>query len=506
MKAEVENQNHKGFLRGALVVFFFNILQKILAFGQQILFARLMGLSAQADAFALAQILPNLIGGLVALSASTAVVSCVGVSDLGDRSVRSGLAGSFIWFLCACLAGALGCFFWSPALPEMIDPGKTGPVRALTVGVLRTMSPLLLLLPTSGILSGLQQAERRFFWPSLSWILPTAGSLAGAAWYPSAGVEALAVGWVSGAAGQVVLLLVTMPASWRIRPTWSGSLFASYLTRLVSIIGVAASTTLYLVVDRFSASRLSPGLPAAFALAGTLITVPSQLVSFSVNSSLLPALMPLVSQPGRFARLWLDSSFVAAALVMPAMLLFTLAPAPLLALVFQSRNFGEAAVRMTAVTLASYGPAMLGLLMRDCCVPALLALRCEREIIAVSGIGFAANLAIKGALTSRGNPALIAGASGFGLIVCGAGLMFVLAKRMAYPGAVDLSSGWALGRAVIGASAVSAVAAIALKYWFAAIAAKSGILVMIPAVYGFTLILAYPPLLGLLRTGQRAVP
>jgi peptidoglycan biosynthesis protein MviN/MurJ (putative lipid II flippase) len=216
---------------------------------------------------------------------------------------------------------------------------------------------------------------------------------------------------------------------------------------------------------------------------------------------LLPALIPLRSDPRKFSLLWLNSSAAAAAIVMPALLLFTVAPGPLLTRVFLSRQFNAGAITIAASTLASYGPAMLGLLMRDCCIPGLLALGCEQAVMVISGVGFAVNILVKAVATVQGHPGVIAFASGAGLLTCGAGLLILLCCRMRVFKAADFS----LLRAVIGASLVAGIGGWVLRHWSTGMPAReAALLFTIPVLYAVTLMLAYPPLFPFTKFARRS--
>jgi putative peptidoglycan lipid II flippase len=333
------------------------MLSRLAGLVRQRALAHYLGLGDEADAFAAAFRIPNVIQNLFGEGALSAAFIPVYARRLsaGDREGARQLAGAVIGSLglvisIVVLIGVLA----APLLVELLAKGFEGPKRDLTILLVRVLFPGAGLLVFSAWCLGILNSHRRFF---LSYAAPVAWNLAIIAtvlWagprYSASTVTIAAA--LASVAGSLLQFLVQLPLARRLaeqppfhlgrRDPSMVEVRRNFLPALLSrgVVQVSA------FVDSFIASLLPTGAVAALTNAQLLYQLPVSLFGMSIAAAELPAMASATGATGDVAatlrqRLRLAAERVAF-FVIPSAAAFIALGHMVAGLVYQSGRFSAA--------------------------------------------------------------------------------------------------------------------------------------------------------------------
>ena len=288
------------------------LLSRMSGFVRQRAIGHFFGLSGLADAFTAAFRIPNLMQNLLGegvLSASFIPVYARLLEE--GRDEEAGRVAGAIAGLLAIAAGIitlLAVVFADP-LTGLLAPGYTGARRALTVDLVRIITPGIGFLVLSAWCLGILNSHRRFF---LSYVAPVVWNLiqivvlvaGGFLLLDSPGTPSLAdrsvleqlaraLGWGT-LVGGVAQLLIQLPAVLRLEPHLRASLdvrrdsVKRVLRAFVPVVGGRGVVQLSAYLDLLLASLLAAGAVTALAFAQQLYLLPVSLFGMSVAAAELP--------------------------------------------------------------------------------------------------------------------------------------------------------------------------------------------------------------------------
>jgi len=393
--------NPRKLTRNAVVLTAFLILQKLLALAQQVMIGRVSGLSAEADAFYIAQTVPLLAGGLIMGAVTSTLIP---ILRSGEDRRASGL---FVNILALLALSSVVLWAFAPGVVRLVGHGLSRFSADTSVRLLREMAVLLLFQGASGILTALYYRRFRFVIPSIGGCLLYVGGITGVALRPWAGVDSFAWGMVAGGAAQVALLcLFAGRGEWH-RPIFGWQPLAGFSASFLSIL-IASGVGVNLMVDRPFASFGHAGTVTAVTIATSLITVPSTMVVFSLNSVLLPALVSLGEDRKAFAAMFRHAFSYVALFLGPANLILFFAGAPIIRLLFHSARFDADSVQMTSILVSAYSLGIFGAALRDMLGNVLISRGREWIAMAAGIAGLAVSILLKLLYLNPENPAWIA--------------------------------------------------------------------------------------------------
>ena len=346
--------------RVSLMLALFFALDKGAAILRQVIIGRQFGLSAELDAFNVANNVPDLLyalisGGALAV-AFIPVLSEVLTSEGRDSAwdlfsrianlafiVTGGLS-----ILIALLAG------WLVRVELGIAPGFGATQQALVVDLMRLNLLATLIFSISGLVMAGLQANQHFFLPALAPLLYNFGQIFGAVFlapakgytiagltFPSMalGVRGLVYGVILGA---LLHLGVQIPGLFLHRFHWTPRIGLDYpsVQKVLRLMGPRLVTMLFiqlifLVRDNL-ASRLETGAVTALTYGWMIQQVPETLIGTAIGTALLPTLAKLVAQRDlqAFQQIIERTVRILIALTIPAAVILGLGLQPLLQFAF----------------------------------------------------------------------------------------------------------------------------------------------------------------------------
>lgn len=393
--------------RSMLTVGGWTMASRLLGFLRDMLLAALLGAGPVADAFFLANRLPNLFRRLFGEGAFNAafVPGFAGLLVTEGRAAAQRFAEEALAMMAFWLLGlTLLAEAFMPQIMGVYALGFTDdPTKfALVVTLGRITFPYMPLICLTALLSGVLNGLDRFaaaaaapllyngvcigFILALPGVVPTVGHAA--AW----GVT------VSGVAQIILLYAAVARAGMRLRLPWPRLTPQMRLLLRRMAPGVLGSgvVQLNLAVDGFIASLLPAGTVSVLYYADRVNQLPLGVIGAAVGTALLPTLTRQVrSESAEVARATLNRALeYALLLTVPAALGLAAAAAPIISVLFGRGAFNAADVRLSAQALAAYAAGLPAFVLVKVLVPAFFARGDTRTPMLTGILAVALNLAL----------------------------------------------------------------------------------------------------------------
>lgn len=362
-----------------LAAFFF--LDKVLAFVRQVLIARQFGLSAELDAFNVANNVPDLLFALI----SGGALAIAFIPVLSEVLTRSGQKPAWLLFsrianLAFLVTVGLAILVASFAVPLVkaeigIAPGFTATQQQLVINLMRLNLLATLIFSISGLVMAGLQANQHFLLPAMAPLFynigqiigvtilsPEKGYTLGPVTLPAygLGVQGLVYGVIIGA---LLHLAIQVPGLAKYHFNWSASLNLrdEAVRKVLRLMGPRLLTMffiqlIFLIRDNL-ASRLAEGAVTSLTYGWMIQQVPETLIGTAIGTALLPTLSEHFSRGEKQAfNETIEKAFkVLLALTLPTAAVLAFGLKPLLGMAF---GFGAAGTGLLAWVTAAF---MLGL-------------------------------------------------------------------------------------------------------------------------------------------------
>ncbi|MBV8578249.1 MAG: murein biosynthesis integral membrane protein MurJ, partial [Acetobacteraceae bacterium] len=288
-------------LRGILTVGGWTMASRVLGFARDILIAAFVGTGPVADAFFVANKLPNLFRRLFGEGAFNAafvpefsgLLAAEG-PDAAKQFAQEAISVLAFWLLALTILGEI----FMPQIMIVLAPGFTEiPEKfALAVELTRITFPYLLLICLAAVLSGVLNGLHRFAAAAAAPLLFNAISIAAmiglAPYVPTVG-HALAWGVsISGVVQLILLLAAVRRAGMRLRlprPRLTPQMRLLMRRMAPGLVG-AGATQLNQAVDVIIASLLPPGTVSLLYYAERVYQLPLGTIGVAVGTAILPVL------------------------------------------------------------------------------------------------------------------------------------------------------------------------------------------------------------------------
>ncbi len=390
--------------RNTLIVALAFIASRILGFLREILIAHRFGTGGEADAYAAAFRVPDLLF-LVVMSASFGsafIPVFAGFFARGEDDRGWDLANAVLtWTIgLTILVGALIFALADPIIRYLIAPSLDEESIRLAADLMRVLvlSPLLLGLGIAA--KGMLESQDRFLMPALAPLVYNVGIIVGiVALAPSFGIRGVAVGVIIGAAGHA---LIQLPAVLR-----SGLRFRPILDRRVEglaevgrllvprVIGQAAFAANFIVVTNV-ASQLGEGGPSSINYAWQLLMLPHGILALSVSTVIFPAMARQweMRDVNALGRTFQEAIRPLIFLSVPVALVLFLYREPIVAALLQRGDFTRASTVAVALPLAALAASLVAYALVEVLTRAFYAMKDARTPVTVGLVVIVINVAI----------------------------------------------------------------------------------------------------------------
>ncbi|MEX2162486.1 MAG: murein biosynthesis integral membrane protein MurJ [Anaerolineales bacterium] len=308
------------FARSALIIAFFFGVDKILAFGRQILVNNLFGLSYQQDVFNAANNIPDLLSALI----SGGALGVALIPVLSDYMEKRGHPASWelfvrilnLAFLVTAALAIVIAIFAPFLIDNVIVPNLPAEQRALSAELMRLDLIAIVIFSVSGLAMAGLQANQHFILPALAPALYNIGQIFGlVVLSPSGpleiagitlplphfglGIHGLVYGVIIGA---FLHLGIQVPGLLRYGFRWRPivGLHDPGVRKVLVLLGPRVLTMLFIHIYFVARDNLASGLPegsiSALNLGWFIMQVPETLLGTAIAIALLPSISEFFSR------------------------------------------------------------------------------------------------------------------------------------------------------------------------------------------------------------------
>ncbi len=387
--------------RAASLVMAAFVVNNLIGLVRQMIINRTFGTSAALDAYFAAFRVPDLLfniiaGGALGSAFIPVFTELLAKDDHKDAwRTASHVINLLLMVLAtvAFLAGALA----EPLLANILAPGWAAEPEliAMSARLMRIMLISTVIFGLSGVIMGIHHSHDHFLAPAIAPIAYNVGIIVGAIYLvPSFGIDGLAWGVVLGALGH---LLLQLPKLRQYQPELRPRInFRD--PHLRNIIGLMLPRTLGLAVweinfwvNTIIATGLPTGSLSALSMAFQIFTFPQAAISRAIATAVFPTFSRQAAANDKDAmRQTLVASLRSVLLLsIPASVGLVMLGRPIIALLFQYRQFDATSTRLVAWALVWYAVGLVSHGVVEIVTRAFYALQDTRTPV---GIGVATML------------------------------------------------------------------------------------------------------------------
>ena len=392
-------------LRSVATVGSYTLASRVLGFVRDILTAAILGAGPVADAFFVAQRLPNLFRSLFAegaFSAAFVPLASGMLAEGGPRAVRDFAEEAFAVLFTVLLAFVLLGEIFMPWVMALIAPGFSAEPGKFDLVVLltRITFPYLLFISLTALQGGLLNAVDRFAAPAATPILLNLFLIAGLLLMVRFGWrDGQVLAWALSAAGiaQFLWLMASCAragVALRLRLPHLTPRVKETLRLMGPGVFGAGVTQLNLLISTALASLLPGGSVSYLYYADRLNQLPLGVVGIAVGTAILPPLSRQVQTGDTEGAIATQNrgAELALLLTLPAAAALIVLAQPILSVLFQRGAFGPAETSATAAALAAYASGLPAFVLVRVLAPAFYARRNTATPVRVAVATLALNL------------------------------------------------------------------------------------------------------------------
>jgi putative peptidoglycan lipid II flippase len=394
-------------LRSVATIGSYTLVSRVFGFVRDILTAAILGAGPVADAFFVAQRLPNLFRSLFAegaFSAAFVPLAASAMAEGGKAAVRDFAEEAFAVLFAALLIFCVLGEIFMPAVMHVIAPGFTDEPGKfdLVVALTRITFPYLLFISLVALQGGLLNSLDRFAAAAATPVFLNIFLIAGLwamahfgwddgrvlAWALTAAGVAQFI-WLAGSCAQAGVLI--RPRLPRLTPK---------IRRTLGIMGPAVIgagvTQLNLMISTALASLLPEGSVSYLYYADRLNQLPLGVVGIAVATAILPPLSRQVHGGDLAGAIHTQNRGLelSVLLTLPAAIGLVILARPILAVLFERGAFGNEAASATAAALAAYAAGLPAFVLVKVLAPAFFARQDTKTPVKIAIAAMAINLGV----------------------------------------------------------------------------------------------------------------
>lgn len=362
MKKILDISSTNSIVKSVLILFSSKIIGILLGLIQFLIVAYTFGAGMVTDAFIVAQTIPRIARGIVENGLNcTLLPVLVGCRNKNGENETWEVIHS-IFFLSAVVLVILTVLtvIFSPQITHVLAPGFVGESLDLSGHLLRIMSPLLLLIFLTLLLSTVFHAYNNFLIPSATSLLPQVGGIIALVILSNRlGIVSLPLGIIVASVIQLFLLLFFL-GYYKPAVTPRVSVSHPVMKQIGRLIGPRfigfSLDGLNLFVDRLFASLLGAGFISALTYAQTIVRIPHNFVAGSIGRAMMPTLSVHNSKNEYedIKKLISRSIRMISFVTIPIIIFIAMFREELIRLLFQRGAFTADSTHMTAYALLFY--------------------------------------------------------------------------------------------------------------------------------------------------------
>jgi putative peptidoglycan lipid II flippase len=426
------------------------LVSRVLGVVREQVFALLLGVGREADAFQIGFRVPNLLRDLFAEGAlSAAFVPTYARTLKEDGPAGAHRMASRVFTVLGVVLCALVLLGIAAAEPlvRWLAPGyEAVPGKAeLTITLTRVMMPFLFLVSFAAVAMGMLNAEERFGLPAVSPAMFNAATILWGVllWKLGLPPAQVALGWAVGTLlGGAAQFLIQVPGlrslGFRFRPEWAPG--DPGLRRIAALMTPAtvglAAVQINIFINSYFASY-EPGAVAALSYAFRILYLPIGIFGVAVGTIATSGFARRAAEgdtAGMQATLGQSLSMLGF-LTLPATAGLLALATPIVRLLYERGAFTPAATRQTAAALVFYAIGLFAYTAVKVLAPAFYALGTPRVPLLASAAAVATNLTVNLALFRVLGFRAVALGTSLASVLNAAVLLVAFNRRVGGPGA-----------------------------------------------------------------------
>lgn len=425
-------------LNASLLVGFFFGLDKLVGLGRQLLVARTFGLSADFDAFNVANNLPDTLVSLL----SGGALAFVFVPVLAETLDQKGRARAWelfsyvvnLVFVVTAVLSAMIALFPLPLVRYGLAPLFSPEQQALVAELMRLNLISALIFSVSGLTMSALQAHQHFLFPALAPIAYHLGQIFGVLVLQRLGIYGLAYGVLLGAAAH---LAVQAPGLIQHQFKWTPRLTLAEpgVRRVLALLGPRLITIgfinlIFIFNDRL-ASGLGQGVISALYYGWNIMQLPETVIGTAAGTVLLPTLSELAArgEADQLRRVLRRALGVLLLLTVPIAALGVALIRPAIVWVLEGRIFTSAESGLVAMTTQMFLVGLVGHSLKEVAVRTFYAHQEVRTPLLTAALTFGLFVALSLLLLPRLGFAALALANSLAFTIEAVLLLVILYRR-----------------------------------------------------------------------------
>ena len=392
-------------IRSIATVGGYTMASRVLGFVRDVLIARVLGTGEMADAFFVAQRLPNLFRSLFAEGAFNAAFVPLFNRELaegGHASAKRFAEQAMSVLLSVLLVFTIAAQIFMPWLMHVIAPGFTGrPAEfAMAVQFTQVTFPYLLFMSLTALQGGVLNSLNRFAHAAAAPImLNVTMILALVVVAPATGLTGLALSWAIAIAGIIQFLWMVIAchrAGMALRLPWPR--LTPGVKRLLKLMlpGIMGSSVMQ--VNLLIGTMIATNQPAAVSYlyyADRIYQLPLAVIGSAVGVVLLPELARALRTKGEAAASAIQNRSIEYALLLtlPATVALIAIPDPIVNVLYLRGAFGMTAAVATSWALVCYTLGLPAYVLAKALTPGFFAREDTRTPFRLAMISLGCNIA-----------------------------------------------------------------------------------------------------------------
>ena len=330
----------------ALTVGLLTGLVKFISVGKELVVAWRFGTGNELDAFVIAMVIPSFVVNVLADSFKSALIPTYIKTreQEGQKAAQQLFSEVVIWALGLLVAVAIVLAIAAPIYLPLLASGFSPEKLRLTLRLLWSVSPLILLFGIINIWGGVLNAGEKFALAALSPTITPLATVILLVGFSHWGIYTLAGGLIIGAVLEIVVLGIGLRRQGvRLLPKWSGH--SANLKRVASQYFPVATGAFLMcstnLVDQSMAAMLEPGSVAALSYANRVIALPLSLATLALGTAVIPYFSKTIAQKnwskiGRTFNYYLRLIFIA---TIPLTIILVLTSKLIIKILFERGTF-----------------------------------------------------------------------------------------------------------------------------------------------------------------------
>ena len=381
------------------------LLTQLIGLGRGIIIYRAFGTSTGLDSFNAANRVAELLFNLMAGGAlgSAFIPAFTGLLTRDQKPLAWKLASAIANLLLVVLTLIAGlALIFAPQIVRgglfYLAPDLPAGQELLTILLLRTLLPTVVIFGLSGLVMGILNAHQRFWLPAIAPAMYSLGQIGGVLLLPEEwGIHRLAIGALIGA---LLHLLVQLPGLLQLRGKYSITLglYLAEVRQVAALMGPrilgVAVVQINFIVNTILALSLPSGSVSAVTLAFTLMLMPQVAIAQSAAIAAMPTFSAQVAL-GKLEELRgaLTSTLrTVLLLAIPASVGLIMLRFPLVRFLYEGGEFTSRSTELVAWALLWYAAGLIGHSMVEILARAFYALHDTRTPVVVGAAAMSLNI------------------------------------------------------------------------------------------------------------------